>query len=107
MPLPVDISYDLNVAVAADVEPAVAADAGLRLMGWECREADGTPAAAAFNIVHGAAVSGGAKVVPVELAANESKGRWYGDGGLPFASGITIEHVAGTFEVTLFYKVVE
>lgn len=99
-----DTEFDLNVAVTADVEPAVAAATGLRLMGWEAREAAAVGAAAAFNIVHGATVAAGDKVVPVELAADESKGRWYGPDGLPFPDGVTIDHIAGEFEVTLFTK---
>lgn len=96
-----DVAYDLNAGIAADVEPAVAAAAGLRLMGYAARETAG--AVANVNIVHGAAVSGGAKVVPIEFVADSSRSQWFGD-GIPMASGITIEVVAGAVDVTLFYK---
>jgi hypothetical protein len=97
---------DVNAAVAADVEPAIAAATGLRLVGYSCRESDGTPAVAAFNIIHGATVSGGDALIPVELAANGSDLKWFGPEGIAFPNGISIEHLAGTFDVTLFYKVV-
>lgn len=97
--------YDVNAGISADVEPAVAAKTGLRLVGFACRESAGTPAVAAFNIVHGAAVSGGDAVIPVELAANESKSEFFGAEGIGFADGISIEVVAGTVDVTLLYKV--
>lgn len=104
MAVTADAAYDLNAAVAADVEPAVAAATGLRLVGFNARESDGTPAVATAQIVHGATVSGGDAVIQIELAANESSFQWLGEIGIPMASGISIDHVAGTFDLTLFTR---
>ena len=96
-------SYDVNTGVTGDVDAAVAAAAGLRLMGWSARESDGTPAAASFNIVHGATGDGGDQIIPVELAANGIAHQWYGPQGIAVANGISTNHVAGTYDLTLFY----
>jgi hypothetical protein len=104
MPVASEVVTDVNEGVTADVEPAVAAAAGLRLVGYSFRESDGTPAVAAFNIVHGATVAAGTISIPVEMAANASDFKWFADGGgIPMESGITIEHVAGTFDLYLYY----
>lgn len=104
MPHIADVSYDLNAGISADVDAAVATATGLRLVGFACRESAGSAAAAAFDIVHGATGDGGDKVIPVELAANESKGPiWFAD-GIPMEDGISINVVSGTVDVTLFYK---
>jgi hypothetical protein len=97
-------SVDVNAAVAADVEPAVAAAAGLRLVGWAARESDGTAAVATFRLMNGATVSGGTLLVPVELAANESEGAWYGPEGIDSANGISIDHIAGTVDIVIYHK---
>lgn len=99
-------SYDLNAGVTEDVDGAVAAvtTGKLRLVGFSVRESDVTPAVATLQIVHGATVSGGDAVIPIELAANESKTQFFGDGGIDFSDGISIDHVAGTFDCTLIYK---
>ena len=97
-------SIDANNAVTADVDAAVAATTGLRLMGFSCRESDGTPAAAAFNVQHSATGAAGTQLIAVELAANASATKWFGPQGLDCAAnGLSINHVAGTFDVTLFY----
>lgn len=98
---------DVNAGISADVEPAVVAPSSnrtLRLVGYACREVAGSPAVASFNIVNGATVSGGTALIPVELAANGSECKWFGPEGIRFNSGISIEVVAGTVDVTLFYK---
>ncbi len=99
-------SIDVNNGVIADVEPAVAAATGLVLLGYSCREVAGTPAAAAFNIIHGATVAGGVKTVVVELAANGSETVWFGPDGIAVDSGISIDIVAGAVDVEIFYKTV-
>ena len=99
-------SVDVNDGITADVDAAVAAATGLRLMGYACRESDGTPAVATFRIIHGATASGGTVVVPVELAANESKSQWFGPDGIDVASGISIDWIVGTVDVELFHKTV-
>lgn len=96
-------SYDLNAGLTADADAAVAAATGLRLMGFAARESAGSPAVATFQIVHGATGASGDAIVPVELAANGSTFQWFGPQGIAVADGISIDHVAGTVDVTLFY----
>ncbi len=98
------LSYS-NDALAADVEPAVATVSGLRYMGFSIRESDGTPAVATVAILNGATVAGGARVEVIELAANESKNQWYGPNGIRAADGITIDHIAGTVDIVIYYQV--
>lgn len=98
-------SVDVNSGIAADVEPAVAAQTGLALCGFSYRESAGTPAVAAFNIVNGATVAGGTHVAVAEVAANGSDTIWLGDSGVDCANGISIDIVAGTVDVILYYKV--
>jgi len=95
---------DVNDAVAANVEPAVVAAAGLRLVGWSARESDGTPAVATFRIMNGITVVEGTLLVPVELSANESAREWYGPEGIDASGGITIDHIAGTIDIVIYHK---
>lgn len=97
-------SVDVNSGISADVEPAVAAQAGLTLCGYSCRESAGTPAVAAFNIVNGATVAGGTHAAVVELAANASETVWLG--GVDCSNGISIDIVSGTVDLLIYYKVV-
>lgn len=99
-------SYDINAGISADVEPAVAAAAGLRLMGYSARESAGTPAVATFNIIVGATVAGGSAIWTVELAADASDHEWFPPAGIDAAAGLSIEVVAGTVDVILYYKTV-
>ena len=99
-------SVDVNAALVADADAAVAASAGLRLVGFAARESAGTAAAATFFIVHGATGAGGTVVARVELLANESAREWWWP-GIDVASGISIDWVAGTVDVELFYTDVE
>lgn len=102
MGIAAEIQVDANAAIAADVDAAVAAATGLRLIGWAARETAG--AAAGAKIVHGATGAGGTLVVPISLAANTSATGWYGPEGIAMASGISIDHIAGTLDVALFYR---
>lgn len=102
----VGASVDVNAAVAADVDAAVAAAAGLRLVGFAARESAATAAAATFIIVHGATGAGGTAVVPVELAGDQSTREWFGPDGIACPNGISIDWVAGTADIHLFFKVV-
>jgi hypothetical protein len=95
-----DVSYDLNAGKSADVDAAVAAAAGLRLVGWVARSTAG----ATLEIVHGATADGGAAVVPIELPATGMSSGWLAE-GIPMPNGISINRSAGTFDCTLFYKV--
>ena len=98
--------YDINAAVAADVDAAVEAATGLCLVGVAIRESGGPAAVATFQIVHGATVAGGDAVIPIELAADESKMLWFGPDGIKMPDGISIDRVAGTADVTLLTKTV-
>lgn len=98
-------SVDANAAVAADVDAAVAAATGLRLIGFASRESAATAAVASFVIVHGATAAGGTSVVPVELKADESTREWFGPDGIACPNGISIDWIAGTADINLFYKI--
>lgn len=92
-----------NAAVSADVDAAVAAAAGVRLVGFAVRETAG--AAAVFAIVNGATGAAAGKVFPVNLAANESTSEWLHP-GIACASGISIDWVSGAFAIALHYATV-
>lgn len=98
-------SVAVNTAIAADVDAAVAAAAGLRLVGFAARESASTAAAATFIIVHGATAAG-TKLIPVELAADQSTRDFFGPDGIACPDGISIDWIAGTVDVNLFYKTV-
>lgn len=95
-------SHAPSVGITADVNAAVAAAAGLRLMGVSVRESAVTPAVATVIIVHGATAAATA-FLPIELAANGSLSLWYGPGGIAVPNGLSIDVVAGTLDVHLFY----
>ena len=99
-------SADVNLAIVADVDAAIAAAIGLRLVGFAAKESAATAAAATFTIVHGATGAGGTALVPVELSANESTRDWFGPEGIAVPNGVSIDWVAGTVDIVLFYKVV-
>jgi hypothetical protein len=95
---------DSNADVTADVDAAVAASATLRLLGYSVRENKGVAAVYSGAIVHGATGAGGVPVVYLEGAADTSATVWFGDSGIACPDGISIDHVAGEFDITLFYK---
>lgn len=99
------VSVDVNAALVADVDAAVAAATGLVLMGYSCKESAGAAAAATFRVMHGATVAGGTEVVTQELAANGSDKTWFGPDGIACPNGISIDWIAGTVDVNLYYKV--
>lgn len=98
-------SVDVNSAIAADVDLAVAAAAGLRLVGFAAREIAATGAPASFIILHGT-IAAGTPVVPVELSLDQSTRDWFGPDGIAVPNGLSIDVVAGTVDVHLYYKVV-
>ncbi|MGZ5029032.1 MAG: hypothetical protein ACXWAT_10150 [Methylobacter sp.] len=95
-----------NDAIVADVNAAVAAQAGLRLMGYSAKESAGTPAAATFAIKHGATVAGGTDVVYQNFAASGSTLQWFGDSGIACPNGISLDWLTGQVDVAIFYKIV-
>lgn len=96
------VSFTQNNAVAADAQ-GLAALAGRRLIGFACRESAATAAVATFILRHGTGV-GDPVIAPVALAANESAREWWWP-GLDVPDGVFIDHVAGTFDITIFHMV--
>jgi hypothetical protein len=94
---------DVNAATAADVDVAVAASSGLRLMGYSIRESAGSEAVATCRIMRGATAAGGTVLVNIELAASTSETVWFGPHGLEAETGLSIDRIAGTFDITLYY----
>lgn len=82
----------------------VAATASLRLIGFACKEDAGSPAAAEFILRHGDDAADPI-LIPVKLAAGESRADWFGPDGIACASGIFLDRVTGTTQVTIFTKV--
>lgn len=94
-----------SASVVADVNAAVAAQGGLRLVGYSIQESAGTPAAAACKIVHGATVGGGTNVAFVKLAASGSTTVSFGPAGIACPNGISFDWVSGQVDVALYYVV--
>lgn len=99
-------SVNVNAAVTADVDAAVAATPGLRLVGYSAKESAGIPAAATLVIKHGATGAGGTAVAYINFAASGSTTVWLGDGGIACDSGISLDWLTGQLDVCLYYKVV-
>lgn len=94
-------SSDVNTGVTGDVADAIAANDGLVLLGYSCRESDASPAVATFRLL-----SGSDAIIYEELAANASNVEWFGPNGIAVPGGITIDHITGTFDVTIFYRAI-
>lgn len=90
-------------SISTDQALALPANAGLRLVGFACRESAGVAAAAGFVLRHGGVA--GTMLFPVELLANESRDEWFGSGA-SVPNGVSIDIESGTVDVVLFYKVV-
>ena len=73
-----------------------------RFAGFAIRESDGTPAVGAVNFRLGSV--SGQIVWPVELAANESAGIFFG-GMIASPDGVYVEVVSGTISGVLFQLV--
>jgi hypothetical protein len=73
-------------------------------MGFSVRETTGT-AAAVLNLHHGTS-NAGPILVTVSLGASESAREWYGPDGIAAASGIYLDRVSGTSQVSVYSKVV-
>ena len=99
-------SVDVNASITADVEPAVAAATGLRLVGWSAKESAGSAAIAEADIMNGASQSGGTVVSSIAIAASRSEQAWYGPEGIDCANGITIDHIAGQLDIAIYYKTI-
>ncbi len=95
-----------NNAITADVDAAVGGEIGLVLMGFAARESGSSAAVATFRIMRGPTVTEGTVLLPIELSANQSTGDWFGPEGINAEGGLTIDRIAGEFDVTLFYRIV-
>jgi hypothetical protein len=87
-----------TIAAASGDEAGLAPAVGLRLVGVSVRET--AAGVATLNIEHGIANSSPI-MLPINLAAAESKTLWFGPQGIPCASGIWIERLTGTTQVVL------
>lgn len=96
---------DVNAAVTADVDAAVAAAAGLRLMGFNVRESKSSAAVCTGRVIHGATGATAAPLHTFELAADTEKTYWFGPQGIACASGLSVDHIAGEFDIILYYMV--
>lgn len=95
------------VAGTADVNAAVAAQAGLRLMGYAIKESASTPAAAAVTLLHGATVGAGAGLgAEHDLASNGEVFRWFGGDGISIPNGISVDRASGTTTIAIWTKVI-
>jgi hypothetical protein len=63
------------------------------------------PALATLRIMNGATVGGGAVMANIKLALSTSQTQWFGTDGIECPNGVTIDFVAGQFDITVFYKV--
>lgn len=112
--LPVELSSSVGAFVAATAievasgtadAQAVAAQAGLRLLGYSIRESAAAAAAASVIIRHGTSTAG-APLAFVELDLDQSVTVWFGPDGLAAAGGIFIDRTAGETHIVIFYKVI-
>lgn len=94
---------DVNMAVAADVGPAIEGSPTLRLMGYVARESAAVAGAASADIVHGATAAGDL-VYAISLAADGVSELWFGPVGIACPNGVSINHLLGTLDIVLFYK---
>lgn len=87
--------------------PVVAADAliygtGVRLCGWSARETNS--AAAAFTLWATETVGQGEFVATVALAQDSSDHEWLGDKGVLCRGGLSVEAVAGEFDLVVWVR---
>jgi hypothetical protein len=95
----------VSADATADVDLAVAADDQLVIMGYCIAETAAVPAVAEVQIINGADGTGQI-VAPVFCAASATHNAWFGPQGIPARDGITIERIAGTTSVSVYYKYV-
>jgi hypothetical protein len=86
---------------------AVTADTALigmggRLMGWALRESTGA-SFAALEFYDGAS-AGGTLIAPINIGQGGFLTFWYGDLGIDVESGIFVHMVAGSMDITVYYR---
>src|SRR5687768_14342718 len=84
----------------------VAALANQRLMGFTVRETGGTPAIASLNLRHGTSVAG-AIIAMAAVGASGQQTVWFGPNGIPAASGVFVDRVAGDTDLVLYTAAIE
>ena len=94
-----------STAVVADVNALVPAQLGLKCLGYSVMESAGVPAAASLRIINGATAAGTA-IVNQKLIASQSVTQWFGGNGIECPNGITVDFLAGQFDITIYYVVI-
>jgi hypothetical protein len=95
---------DVRLALAVNVDAAVAPTVGLRLMGINIQETLATTAS--FVIKRGATAAGGTALASFKFLSTGNYTVSFPAGGLKCDEGISIQRVGGTCDVILYYKVV-
>lgn len=93
---------DVNDAVAADVALAIPAASGRRLLGYVAEETAAVAAAAEVRLRSGGVA--GPLLAIVKLAADGTASAWWGPNGIAVDDGVSIDLVAGTVSINLFYS---
>jgi hypothetical protein len=75
---------------------------GGRLMGWALRESTGA-SFAALEFYDGAS-AGGTLIAPINIGQGGFLTFWYGDVGIDVESGIFVHMVAGSMDITVYYR---
>ena len=99
MPIAGPIQIDHNDAIVADVDAAVVASAGLRLLGWNAL----ATVTGSFRIKNAATGAGGTRLASSGAVAGTSIGEWYGPRGLPAPNGLSIDWILGTWDIELYF----
>lgn len=94
------------IAAGTGDTQGVAATANMRLLGFVVRESAGTPAVATLNVCHGTANTDPV-LAPISLIASDTKVAWFGPQGIPCASGLFVDRVAGNSTITFYTHVVD
>jgi hypothetical protein len=95
---------DMSTAGTGANGQAVAAVAGLRLLGFAAKETTGSANALIF-LRWGTSTSGYPLTI-VSLGPNESAREWYGPDGINATAGIYLERSSGSTQVVVYSKVV-
>ena len=87
--------------VTEDEDAAIPATDGLRLVGYCVRETKSPAARAAVRLVYGEDASAGWAFLEVEIAPDASEFQWFWP-GISCDGGLSLVHLAGTFNVALY-----
>lgn len=95
-----DLQAVITAAVASNTTDVAATGAAGTLFGYSIHE---TAAAAASLVIRDGASNAGGAISYISLASNESVRDWFGPQGIKITTGIWIERVTGTTELTVWY----